>query len=276
MTDDLRRHWSGVAETYRRTFRTLCLGTVPELLRATAGTTLLDVGCGTGDLALAAAARGLRVTAVDPDPDMVEVTRGVVHGTDVSVHRAGLPHLGLAPVHDTVVANFVVNHVPDPWAAVRGLAAAARPGGRVLVSVWSGGHSVRAQLLTDALAAADAVPVPGVRLAPHLDFERSPAGLAALLSDGGLTAATAHESTFTWRVSWPDLWAGIAGGIGGGGTVVRAQTPAVQARIERELRLRAEALTVDGLVELPTVAVIGAAEVPPGPSGHRPPDRIVR
>ncbi|MGO2021604.1 MAG: class I SAM-dependent methyltransferase, partial [Brachybacterium tyrofermentans] len=67
--------FDGVADAYRRSFATLCAGTVPALLEATApGRDHLDVGCGTGELAIAAAREGRRVLAVDPDADMVALT----------------------------------------------------------------------------------------------------------------------------------------------------------------------------------------------------------
>jgi ubiquinone/menaquinone biosynthesis C-methylase UbiE len=39
------------------------------------GEHLVDVGCGTGNAALLAAARGVRVTGVDPAPRLLEVAR---------------------------------------------------------------------------------------------------------------------------------------------------------------------------------------------------------
>ena len=41
-----------------------------------AGDRVLDVGCGTGNAALAAAARGAVVSAVDPSPGLVALARG--------------------------------------------------------------------------------------------------------------------------------------------------------------------------------------------------------
>jgi ribosomal protein L11 methyltransferase len=55
----------------------LCLELLDELdhTEGLTGRTLADIGCGSGILAIAAAARGARVVAVDVDPDAVEVTR---------------------------------------------------------------------------------------------------------------------------------------------------------------------------------------------------------
>lgn len=56
----------------RDAMRTTLLDWLPEDLH---GATLLDAGCGTGSLAVAAAARGARVTAVDVSPTLLEVAR---------------------------------------------------------------------------------------------------------------------------------------------------------------------------------------------------------
>ena len=61
---------TGTHETTR-----LCLEAIDELLLASPDTHLLDVGCGSGILSIAAAQLGARVTAIDNDPDAVRVAR---------------------------------------------------------------------------------------------------------------------------------------------------------------------------------------------------------
>jgi magnesium-protoporphyrin O-methyltransferase len=56
----------------RETMRTTLLSWLPTAL---AGRTLLDAGCGTGALAVEAAARGASVTAIDLSPTLVELAR---------------------------------------------------------------------------------------------------------------------------------------------------------------------------------------------------------
>src|SRR5690625_7481077 len=86
--------WSGVAEAYRRSFATLCAGTIDILLAGTEPSSgdnglpargrlrHLDAGCGTGQLALAAARCGRDVVAADKDPDMAALTRATAGGID--------------------------------------------------------------------------------------------------------------------------------------------------------------------------------------------------
>lgn len=78
-----------------------------------AGRRVADVGCGSGVLAIAAAARGAHVQAVDIDPAAVEVTRENAerNGVHLDVHEGSVGSLD-APV-DVVVANLLTDVVAD-------------------------------------------------------------------------------------------------------------------------------------------------------------------
>ena len=128
-----RRTWAGRADAYAGSFAALCAHPVPPLLDVAGvgpGTRLLDAGTGTGTVAAAAADRGALVTAVDADPDMAARTASNVPAADVRV--AALPVLPFADGEfDTAVANFVLNHVGRPRAALAELRRVTRPGGRI-------------------------------------------------------------------------------------------------------------------------------------------------
>ncbi|MFD7091260.1 methyltransferase domain-containing protein [Streptomyces sp. NPDC059896] len=115
---------------------------------------VLDLGCGTGSLALLAAERGHRVTAVDLSPRMVALARAKLADTDaeVLVGDAGRPPVG-ERTFDVVLARHVLWMLPDPEEALRHWASLLRPGGRLVLieGVW-GGTGLPAARLTAALA----------------------------------------------------------------------------------------------------------------------------
>ncbi|MFH9662795.1 class I SAM-dependent methyltransferase [Streptomyces sp. NPDC017248] len=100
---------------------------------------VLDLGCGTGSLALLAAEQGHRVTAVDRSPAMTERARAKLAGHPAEVLRgdAGAPPVG-GRRFDAVLVRHVLWALPDPAGALRHWRELLRPGGRfVLVEgVW--------------------------------------------------------------------------------------------------------------------------------------------
>lgn len=89
----------------------LCLELLDELdLRGDlAGRTLADVGCGSGILAIAAAARGARATGVDVDETALDVTQENARRNGVEVTTAHGSVDVLPGPADVVVANLVTD-----------------------------------------------------------------------------------------------------------------------------------------------------------------------
>jgi SAM-dependent methyltransferase len=88
----------------------------------TTGTTVLDLGCGSGLFARAAADRGARVTGIDLDPPTV--ARAAAEVPEGSFAVGDVHHPPPGPF-DVVAAVQLLMHVVDPAAV---LAAAGRSG----------------------------------------------------------------------------------------------------------------------------------------------------
>jgi ubiquinone/menaquinone biosynthesis C-methylase UbiE len=97
---------------------------------------VLDVGCGTGSLALLAARAGHRVTGVDCAPAMVVRARAKFAAVGLSgsflVGDAAEPPTG-DQEFDVVLARHLLWTLPDPGAALRSWAGRLRPGGRLVL-----------------------------------------------------------------------------------------------------------------------------------------------
>ncbi len=104
----------------------------------TEGETVLDVGCGTGNLTLAilkALGSNGRVIAVDISPRMIEVARAKVRDARSTFHVADAESLPLADAScDRIVCFSVWPHFPDQDAVAHELGRVLRPGGHV--HVW--------------------------------------------------------------------------------------------------------------------------------------------
>jgi ubiquinone/menaquinone biosynthesis C-methylase UbiE len=96
----------------------------------------LDVGCGTGFLALELAARGHRVTGVDLAPAMLDLARNKAAAQGLAVHfqEADAENLPFpAGSFDLVVSRHVLWTLPRPEAAIDDWMRALRPGGRLAI-----------------------------------------------------------------------------------------------------------------------------------------------
>jgi SAM-dependent methyltransferase len=104
------------------------------------GRRVLDVGCGTGQLAAALAAReNCRVWGVDPAPEMLEVARGRV-GTDVGLRVARAEVLPFrAGWFERVVMRLVV-HLVDRRHALAEARRVLGPRGRLVVATFDPAH----------------------------------------------------------------------------------------------------------------------------------------
>lgn len=108
---------------------------------APAARSLLDVGCGTGEVLLAARERGWHVQGVEPIEDASREAREE-RGLDVrtgTLEESGLPE----SAHDVVSAFHVLEHIADSRAFLSSLARWARPGGWVVIEVPNFESSIR-------------------------------------------------------------------------------------------------------------------------------------
>lgn len=252
--------WDRVAEAYDAGFGRLCSGTVDAVLDAAltgAGHpgTLLDVGTGAGSVGRSALSRRAVVHACDASASMIDFVGAVEPRVRLAV--AALPHLPYADAaFDAVTANFVINHVADPLAAVREIARVTRRGGRAALTIWPGGPTALDQLWQDVVADAGAVAPPARRLDPAHEFDRTESGLADLLERAGLVTVDVRTVSWTFRVSAADLWAGVEAGIAGVGATFLAQPVELRDQMRAVFADRVDQGGDDGELALPASALL--------------------
>src|SRR5690348_3687789 len=142
ITDVVRHHWNARAATFDRELGHGVHSDEQEkawleLLVRIAGParlTILDVGCGTGFLALLFAALGHTVTGVDLAEQMLEQARHKADRAGLNVAFRLENGASLSDVdqsYDLVIARHVIWTMPDPARAVEEWMRVLRPGGRL-------------------------------------------------------------------------------------------------------------------------------------------------
>lgn len=155
------------------------------------GTRLLDVGCGTGELLAAAAARGAVLAGADLAPGMVARSRAAAPGADVRVaDAADLPWPDGS--FDVVAVVNALHLADDPAAAVAESARVLGPGGVLAVCGWA----ERARCELDAVEAALAED-DGEEPGPEGPL-RSEGPVRELLGGAGLKAGRAGLVDVPW------------------------------------------------------------------------------
>jgi len=106
--------------------------------------TIIDVGCGTGTFAmmLKRAAPAARITAIDPDPDVLDRARRKADAEDIEIEwRQGFAQdvADLGVSFDKAVSSLVFHQVPlvGKRAGVAAMFACVRPGGEVHIADYA-------------------------------------------------------------------------------------------------------------------------------------------
>jgi ubiquinone/menaquinone biosynthesis C-methylase UbiE len=104
-----------------------------------AGQRVLDVGCGTGVVAITAARLGAKVTGLDLTPELLAEARENAHTAimEIDWHEGDVEDLPFEPnTFDVVISQFGHMFAPRPEVAVSQMLRVLKPGGTIAFSTW--------------------------------------------------------------------------------------------------------------------------------------------
>jgi SAM-dependent methyltransferase len=197
---------------------------------------ILDAGCGTGSFAIATAKRWpLReIVGTDIAASYIDYARRRREAGNLRFEVADVTQVPYVDRYfDSVVAQLVLNFVPDPLAAVREMIRITKRGGPLIACVWDfRGGLVYQRMFWDTAAVIDegAAKVRDKLFSNPLAL---PEGLTDLFRAGGLVDVERASITIRMDfVSFYDYWRPLCGGQGPLGSYVDGLPLTLRSRIE--------------------------------------------
>jgi len=202
---------------------------------------VLDVGSGTGSLAIALGERKphCHVVGIDPSTEYV----AYANSRNPFADRVNFQVGDAQDLHfpdkcfQACLSLLVFNFIPDPAKALREVIRVTTPGGRISAAIWDYGAGMRMlRTFWDAAVSVDT-------RAERLDEKRMPfcryAELSELWRQAGLEDVHEEPLDITMQFkSFADFWDPFLLGQGPAGTYVRSLDGAQQRALRRELKRR--------------------------------------
>jgi SAM-dependent methyltransferase len=204
------------------------------------GQTVLDLGCGTGQLSagIAESVPVSSVTGVDRSPEYVGAARRRVQSHRAQFEIGDAQELRFADgTFDRVLSLLVLNFVPDRRRALREMIRVTRPGGIVAAAVWDYGDGMEMlRTFWDEAVALD--PEAAAKDERHSPLCRC-GELAALWLEFGLNDVDEQSITVALDfASFDDYWEPFLSGQAPGGAYASSLPRAWAAQLRERLRAR--------------------------------------
>jgi ubiquinone/menaquinone biosynthesis C-methylase UbiE len=253
--------WQEIASRYHGGFAAVTVQSVEALLNAAhvkSGTRVLDVACGPGYAAAAAAVRGAIPVGLDFSSEMVEEARGRYPNLNFRTGDAE-QLLFQNSEFDAVVLNFGMLHLARPERALEEACRVLRPGGRVAFTVWdTPDKAIGFGIVIGAIQKHGDLNVSIPAGPPFFRFS-NPEESKRILSAAGFTNPVVTHVPQLWRLESSNaLFEVMYNGSVRNAALLRAQQPDVLEAIRLEITRSVEL----NHNELPMPAVLAAADKP--------------
>jgi len=155
-----REMWAGFGAN--EGFTTMIAGDLVTFAQIAPGESVLDVGCGTGVVAVTAARAGARVRGLDLTPALLERARenAVLADVEIEFMEGDVESLPYPDrTFDVVLSQFGHMFAPRPELATSEMLRVLKPGGRIAFSTWPPEHAMGG--LFSIMGRATPAPPPG-------------------------------------------------------------------------------------------------------------------
>ena len=260
-----RSGWESIPEGYHRAFgqlTTQAIGPLLDAVRLKSKMNFLDIACGPGDLAAAAAQRGATVLGVDFSAAMVSHAQSLHPKIDFREGNAEELPVG-AGLFDAAAMNFGILHLGQPEKALLEACRVLRPGGRFAFSVWAPPEQTIGFGIV--LRAVERFGEPRVELpeGPPFFLFSDPAECRRGLIAAGFESPSISTVRQTWRLPAGDgLFEVMKDGTVRTAGLLRAQKPLVLDKIRAAMAEELAAYASGGQVELPMPALVASGVKP--------------
>jgi SAM-dependent methyltransferase len=263
--------WQRAAAGYEETFARATAPFLAPLLDAaeiSPGLRVLDVACGPGHAAAAAAERGATAQGLDFSAAMVGIARA--RHPEIAIEEGDAEALPYADgAFDAIISNFGIHHVPRPDDALAEAHRVLADDGRMAFTVWAEpGENVAWRLVFDAVAhhgdrAAARTPPPGGSFNRVEDCRRA-------LERAGFTDVSARIVRAEWPLAnAPALLAALSAGTVRMAALLAAQEASALAAIRADIAREAERYRTGDQLALPIAAVLARGRKNAQPLGEQ-------
>lgn len=226
---------------------------IGRLLQVTAiqpGQRVLDVCCGTGEVARQMSDLGAEVVGLDFAPDMVAQAQKKIPAADILLGDAQNLPFGDAEF-DAVVTNFGHYHLADADRAIAEAARVLKPGGRYGFTTWLGpDHSPGFRMIFDTVL-GNIDPNITLPAAPDAFRLADPTIAGQVMAQAGFSGISTEEFASTIICEPTELVAFLKAATVRATMVLKAQPEAIRRKIEQLLQERVQQFVVEDKVVLP-------------------------